>query len=109
MVQSCNVLIAEMVDFFVWGKKNGYSEYMGPEGKKKFHALLHYVIQNGEPPKAPILVSHTDGCEIMDGNHRLVAYLVWTEWQHNEQFLEKLECEPVPIHLTIPFWVGRYE
>ncbi len=96
-----------LIRAYTKGENNVYARNLGERGKERFQLQLHQLIDNGVFPCPPVLVDHGGGSEIMDGNHRLAAYLVWLEWKENEFFLSKLEKQPVALEVNQPIWFGK--
>lgn len=94
-----------MIGFHAAGNPCDYSKYMGEEAKPKLARLLQYLHENGELPCSPILIEKDGEHEIIDGNHRVVAYLLWEQWKDREIF----QKDPFPVTLSqeIEFWVVR--
>jgi hypothetical protein len=104
LTQDCNILIQEMVGFFVHSRPCNYSDFMGDEARPKLARLLQYLREQGDLPCKPILIKHVDKYEILDGNHRFVAYLLWEHWKDTKLFQK--EPFPVTVSKEIEFWVG---
>ncbi|WP_162925871.1 hypothetical protein [Isoalcanivorax indicus] len=105
LTPNCNRLIQEMIGFHEAGVPCPYSEFMGEEAKLKLAKLLQYLRESGNLPCSPILIEKRGEHEIIDGNHRVVAYLLWGYWKDKEVFQK--EPFPVPLNQAIEFWVGR--
>ena len=105
LTTQCNRRIQEMISFHAAGVPCAYSEFMGEEAGPRIARLLQYLREIGNLPCAPILVEKDGEHEIIDGNHRVVAYLLWEQWKDKEIF----QKEPVPVTLSreIEFWIGR--
>jgi hypothetical protein len=105
LTPECNLRIQQMIDFHADGVSCAYSEFMGEEAKSRLARLLQFLRENGNLPCPPILIETGGEYEIIDGNHRVVAYLLWERWKDKENF----QKEPFPAALSreIEFWVGR--
>ena len=105
LTTQCNRSIQEMISFHAAGVPCAYSEFMGEEAGPRIARLLQYLREIGNLPCAPILVEKDGEHEIIDGNHRVVAYLLWEQWKDKEIF----QKEPFPVTLSreIEFWIGR--
>lgn len=97
--------IASLADAYKNGRENEVSVAMGETGKTKFHRMLHYLIDDGEFPAPPILLSSGSQLIVMDGYHRFAAYVVWSAWQNDQEFLAKLGKEPVGLKTSQRIWI----
>jgi len=66
--------IVKMALAAVAGQVNIYSDSI-PDLKQRFFNVVSYLVEHGTLPKAPSLIQDPDGIQIMDGNHRIAAYL----------------------------------
>ncbi|PIR85222.1 hypothetical protein COU15_02375 [Candidatus Kaiserbacteria bacterium CG10_big_fil_rev_8_21_14_0_10_45_20] len=75
-----------MFNAFVLGQENEYSHGLGEEGKNKFLNLLKQMLETGVFPEPPILFEdEPDHYDILDGNHRWLAYVMcWRIWEEVE-------------------------
>jgi hypothetical protein len=104
LIAECQDLIGQIIRAHELNESNPYSEFMGAEAQQRFHRLIWFLRTNGILPRPPIILEHRGQYEIMDGNHRFAAYLLWTRWQHKPPFQK--EPFPVPLRETVAFWVG---
>jgi hypothetical protein len=98
--------ISQIIDAHTKNAVNDYSKFMGEEGKPRFAGLLTFVIQHGYPPKNPIVIRESGQYEVMDGNHRLAAYIAWSRCCQIDAFIKKLGCTTASLRDKIPIWVG---
>lgn len=57
------------------GKQNIMSEEIGPGSLERFNSILGYLKQHGDLPVPPVIIFNKGRFEVMDGNHRISAYL----------------------------------
>lgn len=100
----CKNLIGQIVRAHELGEKNPYSEFIGDDANERFHRLISFLRTKGNLPRPPIILNHGGLYEIMDGNHRFAAYLLWIRWQYGSPFQK--EPFPVPLRETTAFWTG---
>ncbi|MGM0582956.1 MAG: hypothetical protein ACQETL_19925 [Bacteroidota bacterium] len=105
----CMASLYALVRAYTLGEDNEYSRALGERGKERFHIQLHYLIDYGVFPSPPVLIDHGEGLEIMDGNHRVAALCVWSQWKDNPVFIEKLAKNPKFLRPLQPFWVGTFK
>jgi len=104
LIENSSSLIQQIIGFHAKGESNNYSAYMGEEAKTRFHNLLYYLRVHGNLPCPAILIDHNNKYEVMDGNHRIAAYLLWEYWKDEAPFQK--EPFPVAVSKEIQFWVG---
>jgi hypothetical protein len=105
LVDGSSKIIQDIVGFHALNEENDYSRFMGEEAVHKLHQIIQYLRENGDLPCAPILIDHKGKYEILDGYHRVTAYLLCEQWKDTKTF----QKEPFPVELDteIEFWVGR--
>lgn len=95
--------VAEIVRANLYNEDNAYRRFFEPEeAKRRMAQLLAYLKAHGTVPCAPILLSHDNRYEILDGNHRFAAFRIWR--QVLDRPLHKGVAVPMrPLHTC---WVG---
>jgi hypothetical protein len=101
--------ILEIISANTRNSVNSYSLFMGEEGKPRFMSLLKFIIQNGRPPKNPIVIRQGRYYDVMDGNHRLAAYITWSQWCQIDECVKKLGFTPATLPENISIWVGVFD
>jgi hypothetical protein len=66
--------VVELALAAVLDQSNLYSLSI-PNLKERFFRIVTYISEHGTLPKSPSLIHEADGLRIMDGNHRIAAYL----------------------------------
>lgn len=84
------------------GHRNLYSDSI-PDLKERFMRVVDHLKENGRLPGAPTLISETGGLSVLDGNHRIAAYLYsygYFKLELDDSLLLKTQREQA-------FWVGE--
>jgi hypothetical protein len=103
---SAKLQIQGLLDAYLNGVENEYWHSLGERGKDRFQFQLHQLIDYGVFLLPPVLVDHGDSYDIMDGNHRIAAYVAWQTLQLNEKFVTMLGKNPVKLNETQRIWIG---
>ena len=83
--------IAGLLEAYVLGVNNIYSQQIGGNGLERFQFQLAFIKKNKQLIRPPVLVNHGKGYDIMDGNHRIAAYFALKQMEKNMQVDEKYE------------------
>lgn len=68
--------IKGIADAYLFGKNNNYWRELGKNGKQRFYDAYKYIAKNGILPKPLILLTNeSNDYDVVDGNHRLLAFL----------------------------------
>jgi hypothetical protein len=68
--------IVQMVLAATNGETNLYSVTI-PDLKDRFDRIFSHLISTGNLPGTPTLIKEDDGYRVMDGNHRIAAYIFY--------------------------------
>lgn len=99
--------IQQLVAGYVLGQENMYTQTLGQNGKDRFDRVFRYLIENGTLPAPPIIINEgDDGYTVVDGNHRIAAFLGWFHLRNNKKFLETITTEVAELKTIVPVWVG---
>jgi hypothetical protein len=91
-------LIDQMRKAYVNKEDNFCNRFMGTGGNHSFVASLKYMMEYGNFPKSPIFMKEDNKYEILDGNHRFLAHIVWKECCET---LDKIMGEEKDKHIEI--------
>lgn len=86
-----------------------FTSFTIQDGKRRFDGIVLYIIKNGSLPVKPILLYQNNEYEILDGNHRIAAYIFCSSSKYakrRSKYLEKVEFDPAIIQQTNIVWVG---
>ncbi|WP_163267011.1 hypothetical protein [Chelativorans alearense] len=64
-----------MIGAYFKGDYNAYR--MIATGPKRVFGVLEFLRANGDLPRMPVAVMDNDGLHIVDGNHRVVAWIIY--------------------------------
>ena len=68
------VMLTDLIDTYVNGAWTFYSMEI-PDGKERFDRIIKYIGSHGNLPVVPVLIRHGPNLEIVDGSHRMVAWM----------------------------------
>jgi hypothetical protein len=68
--------IGQMVLAAINNETNLYSVTI-PDLKDRFDSIFSHLISTGNLPGTPTLLKEDDGYRVMDGNHRIAAYILY--------------------------------
>tara|TARA_R110001583_G_scaffold195165_1_gene369765 strand:+ start:2638 stop:3165 length:528 start_codon:yes stop_codon:yes gene_type:complete len=88
------------------GAENFHSESMGKRSKERCHVQLHQLINHGKFREPLVLFDFGSGKEVVDGAHRMTAFLGWKFYQKNKSFVSMLKTKPVCLFEFQYAWVG---
>lgn len=92
-----------MVEGAVLGKTNDYSLSIS-NLEERFYSVLRYLETEKIFPKPPILLlEYNKEISILDGNHRVSAFLYSLSQHYNDQ---KNELNYAPPNLKQKYWMG---
>jgi hypothetical protein len=96
--------IAGMHDAYLKGVANSYSTI--DHGVDRFFGIMISLSQKGELPHSPVLVADPDGFTVVDGNHRVAAYITYRNMWRAEQIRSQFGADDIPPPKSVSCWVG---
>ena len=92
--------IHHMYRAYCYGDENYVMRNIRKRGKDRFNRILEYVIAHGLFPKPIVLLEESGGMSILDGHHRMLAYVLWRDcFQLPEEYGAKERMQYVVDHI----------
>jgi hypothetical protein len=98
--------LSGLLDAYVRNVKNDYYYYLGKSGLERFKQLVHHLMYNGELPEPIIFLKLENGLELLDGTHRLAAYMYLLKRSPNDKELGKSESPIFKLKEFQTVWIG---
>lgn len=102
----------ETIGMLIRGHVSGEQNYMvaelgGADSQKRFYFHMRHIAENGAAIIPPILLAKDEGYDILDGNHRIAAYVAWATLRMNRDYVLQFKIVPAPLMQQVPVWIGR--